>query len=89
MRQNTGKKRSPKGGGGITCRCQNRRQTATVLRCSGVQFPQPGGFSGSGKGGELERRGRAFIGAGEESKLAGIKAGFNAERDYCTGVTPA
>jgi hypothetical protein len=27
-----------------------------------VQSPQPGGFSGSGKGGELERRGRAFIG---------------------------
>jgi hypothetical protein len=37
----------------------------------------------------LERRGRAFIGAGEESKLAEIKAGFNAERDYFTGATPA
>jgi hypothetical protein len=41
---------------------QIRRFTTPVLRRSGEGFHRPGGFSSSGKGGELERRGRAFIG---------------------------
>jgi hypothetical protein len=31
------------------------------MRGSGEKFRRPGGVSGSGKGGEIERRGRAFI----------------------------
>jgi hypothetical protein len=37
-----------------------------------VQSPQPGGFFGSGKGEEMKRRGRAFIGAGESLKWQGL-----------------
>jgi hypothetical protein len=51
---------------------RNRRTTVAKTAGSGVQFPQPGGFSSSGKGGELERIGRALIGAGESSKWSSI-----------------
>jgi hypothetical protein len=49
----------------------NQRDLATALRSSGEEFAQPGGAIGSGTGGELERRGRAFIGAGESDETGG------------------
>jgi hypothetical protein len=38
---------------------------------SGERFYRPGGVIQRGKRGKLERRGRAFIGAGEEAELIG------------------
>jgi hypothetical protein len=56
---------------------------------AGEQFEQPGGAIRSREKGEKERRQGSTYTHRERSKQAGIKAGFNAERDYCTGVIPA
>jgi hypothetical protein len=61
-RQNMGKRRSPKGGGRITCRRRNRRRRPSASASSDEEFRQPGSAIGSGVRGELVRRGRAFIG---------------------------
>jgi hypothetical protein len=43
----------------------------TVSMGSGEQFRQPGGMICRGMKGEMERRGRAFIGAGESDEMGG------------------
>jgi hypothetical protein len=52
---------------------RNRRFTAAGAADSGGKILQPGGDFARGRGGEIERRGRATYRHGEESKRARIK----------------
>jgi hypothetical protein len=58
---------------------------AAAIADSGKRFRRPGGFSGTGKGGELERRWRAIYRRGRSSVKAGNKE-IDERSNRCRGL---
>jgi hypothetical protein len=88
MRQDVAKRIQEMGRSRAYRQWQNRPDKLADAAVSDDESRRPGDvLSVNGKGG-WGRRWRALHRHRLGSKRAGIKAGFNAERDYCTGVTP-
>jgi hypothetical protein len=79
VRECKGKRGVLKVGGGVTWSHRISEFLPAAMANTGEKFCRPGGFSSSGKGGETERRGRAFIGRSRGGiwclNLLGINSG--------------